>query len=70
MIVVRTVHFAATAITAGALTFRTVVAGPAFRSAGDAGKAIDAQVRPAGLERSCRGRLSPARSGSPCRRSR
>ncbi len=45
MIVVRTVHFAATAITAGALTFRTVVAGPAFRSAGDAGKAIDAQVR-------------------------
>src|SRR5258708_34518513 len=45
MIVVRTVHFAATAITAGALTFRTVVAGPALRAAREAGAVIDAQVR-------------------------
>jgi copper resistance protein D len=46
MIVVRTVHFAATAITAGALTFRAVVAGPDFRTPHDAGAVIDAQVRP------------------------
>jgi copper resistance protein D len=45
VIVVRMVHFAATAITAGALTFRAVVAGPASRSAGEAGAVIDAQVR-------------------------
>jgi copper resistance protein D len=45
MVIVRTVHFAATAITAGALTFRAVVAGPAVGSADEAGKAIDAQVR-------------------------
>lgn len=45
MIVVRTVHFAATAITAGALTFRAVVAGPAHLAAGEAGAVIDAQVR-------------------------
>jgi putative copper resistance protein D len=46
MIAVRTVHFAATAITAGALTFRAVVAGPDFRAAREAGAVIDAQVRP------------------------
>lgn len=45
MALVRTIHFAATAIIAGALTFRAVVAGPAFRSTPEAGKTIDAQVR-------------------------
>jgi copper resistance protein D len=34
LIVIRTIHFAATAVTAGALIFRTVVAGPAARHAG------------------------------------
>src|SRR5437764_14374 len=39
MIVTRTVHFAASATTAGALTFRAFVAGPA------AGALIDRQIR-------------------------
>ncbi len=45
MTVIRAIHFAATAITAGALTFRAVVAEPPFRSARKAGAMIDAQVR-------------------------
>jgi copper resistance protein D len=45
MTVVRAIHFAAAAVTAGTLTFRAVVAGPAFRSAGEASAVIDAQIR-------------------------
>jgi copper resistance protein D len=45
MTVVRAIHFAATAIVAGTLTFRAVVAEPAGRSAREADAKIDAQVR-------------------------
>jgi copper resistance protein D len=45
MTVVRSIHFAATAITAGTLMFRAVVAGPAFRSAPEARAMVDARVR-------------------------
>lgn len=45
MTVVRAIHFAATAIVAGTLTFRAVVAEPPDRSAREAGAKIDAQVR-------------------------
>ena len=44
MIVARTVHFAASAITAGALVFRGFVAGPALRAAAAAAP-IDKQLR-------------------------
>jgi len=45
MTLVRAIHFAATAITAGTLTFRVVVAEPAFPSAQEAGVLVNAQVR-------------------------
>jgi putative copper resistance protein D len=45
MAVIRAVHFAATAITAGTFTFRAIVAEPAFRSAQEARAMIDTQVR-------------------------
>src|SRR5258708_36699301 len=45
MTLVRAIHFAATAITAGTLTFRAVVAEPAFPSAQEAGVLVNAQVR-------------------------
>jgi putative copper resistance protein D len=45
MAVIRAIHFAATAITAGTLTFRTVVAEPVFRSAREPRAGMDAQVR-------------------------
>ena len=45
MIVTRAVHFAATAIVAGALTFRGVVAVPALRAVPPACALIDRQVR-------------------------
>jgi putative copper resistance protein D len=45
MIVVRTIHFAATAVTAGALIFRAVVAEPASRSRRDASAIVEAQIR-------------------------
>jgi copper resistance protein D len=44
MTVVRAIHFAATAIVAGTLTFRAVVAEAPYRSAREAGAKIDAQV--------------------------
>jgi len=44
MTVVRAIHFTATAIVAGTLTFRAAVAEPAYRSAGEAGAKIDALV--------------------------
>jgi putative copper resistance protein D len=43
--VVRAVHFAATAIVAGALTFRAAVAEPAYRSTRKASATIDARIR-------------------------
>jgi copper resistance protein D len=45
MTVVRAIHFAATAIAAGTLTFRAVVAEPAFRAVSKASAMIDAQIR-------------------------
>ena len=45
MVVTRTVHFAASAITAGALIFRGFVAEPALRAAPTAGALVDKQVR-------------------------
>jgi putative copper resistance protein D len=45
MTLVRAVHFAATAITAGTLTFRAAIAEPACRAAREAASAIDAQMR-------------------------
>jgi putative copper resistance protein D len=45
MTVVRGTHFAATAVTAGTLTFRAFVVVPAFRSAQEASGAVDAQIR-------------------------
>ncbi|SHL95387.1 putative copper resistance protein D [Bradyrhizobium lablabi] len=45
MIVVRTIHFAATAVTAGALMFRGVVAEPALRSQRDASAIVDSRIR-------------------------
>jgi putative copper resistance protein D len=45
MTVIRAIHFGATAVTAGTLSFRAVVAEPAFRSAQETGVMIDAQVR-------------------------
>jgi copper resistance protein D len=45
MTIVRAIHFAATAIVAGALTFRAAVAEPAYRCARGAGAQIDAQIR-------------------------
>jgi putative copper resistance protein D len=45
MIVTRTVHFAASAITAGALVFRGFVAEPALRAAPPAAASIDKQLR-------------------------
>ena len=45
MIVTRTVHFAASAITAGALVFRGFVAEPALRAAPQAAALIDKQLR-------------------------
>ena len=44
MTVVRAIHFTATAIVAGTLTFRAAVAEPAYRSAREAGAKIDALV--------------------------
>ncbi len=45
MIVVRAIHFAATAVTAGALMFRAVVAGPALRCQRDASAFVESQIR-------------------------
>jgi putative copper resistance protein D len=45
MIVVRAIHFAATAVTAGALMFRAVVAEPALRSQRDASAIVEWQIR-------------------------
>jgi putative copper resistance protein D len=45
MIVVRAIHFAATAVTAGALMFRAVVAEPALRSQGEASAIVEWQIR-------------------------
>jgi copper resistance protein D len=45
MAAIRAIHFAATAIIAGTLMFRAVVAEPAFRSAREAQATIDAHVR-------------------------
>jgi putative copper resistance protein D len=45
MIVIRTVHFAASATIAGALMFRDFVAGPALRTVPAAGALIDRQIR-------------------------
>jgi len=45
MTVVRAIHFAATAIVAGTLTFRWAIAEPAHRCEREAGAKIDAQVR-------------------------
>jgi len=45
MIVVRAIHFAATAVTAGALIFRAVVAEPALRSQRQAGAIVQSQIR-------------------------
>jgi putative copper resistance protein D len=44
LVVIRTIHFAATAMTAGTLIFRTVVAAPALRSTEGATKAIRQQA--------------------------
>jgi len=45
MVVVRAVHFAATATTAGALMFRAMVAEPALRSESKTGVVVDRQIR-------------------------
>jgi copper resistance protein D len=45
MIVVRAIHFAATAVTAGALIFRAVVAEPALRCQRDASAILEQQIR-------------------------
>jgi copper resistance protein D len=45
MIVVRAIHFAATAVTAGALIFRAVVAEPALRSQHQASAIVRTQIR-------------------------
>ena len=45
MIVVRAIHFAATAVTAGALMFRAVVAEPALRCQRDASAILEQQIR-------------------------
>jgi putative copper resistance protein D len=45
MIVVRAIHFAASAVTAGALMFRAVVAEPALRSQRDASAIVQSQIR-------------------------
>ena len=45
IVAVRAVHFTATAVTAGALMFRAVVAEPALRSAGKVSAELDAQIR-------------------------
>src|SRR5216684_6202170 len=44
MIVVRAIHFAATAVTAGALMFRAVVAEPGLRSSREAGAIVESQI--------------------------
>jgi len=46
LVVIRTIHFATTAMTAGTLIFRTVVAAPALRSTQGATKAIRQQTLP------------------------
>src|SRR5260370_27142316 len=45
MIVVRPIHFAATAVTAGALMFRAAVAEPALRSRREASAIVESQIR-------------------------
>jgi putative copper resistance protein D len=45
MIVVRAIHFAATAVTAGALIFRAVAAEPALRSRREASAIVERQIR-------------------------
>jgi putative copper resistance protein D len=45
IVAVRAVHFTATAVVAGALLFRAVVAEPALRSAREVSAALDAQIR-------------------------
>ena len=45
MAVIRAIHFAATAMTAGALIFRAAVAEPALRATKQPATAIDAQIR-------------------------
>jgi len=45
VVVVRAVHFAATATTAGALMFRAVVADPALRGEDKAGRVVDNRIR-------------------------
>jgi putative copper resistance protein D len=45
IVAVRAVHFAATAVTAGALMFRAVVAEPALRSTHKVSAELDAQIR-------------------------
>src|SRR3979409_10116 len=45
LIVVRAIHFAATAVTAGCLVFRTVVAEPVLRSDQAAAKRLQGQTR-------------------------
>jgi putative copper resistance protein D len=45
MIVVRAIHFAATAVTAGALIFRAVVAEPALRCQRDTSAILEQQIR-------------------------
>jgi putative copper resistance protein D len=44
MIVVRAIHFAATAVTAGALMFRALVADPGLRSRREAGAIVESQI--------------------------
>src|SRR6516164_3275222 len=45
LVLTRAIHFAATAITAGALIFRCLVAEPALREAPSAAPLLDKQVR-------------------------
>jgi putative copper resistance protein D len=45
MIVVRAIHFAASAVTAGALIFRAIVAEPALRSRREASAIVEQQIR-------------------------
>lgn len=45
VVIARAVHFASTALLAGALIFRAVVADPALHGAGEAGAVVDARVR-------------------------
>ena len=66
LVVIRAIHFAATAITAGVLIFRAVVAEPAPDSAGAARVVVMAQLFvPHGS--ASQSPWHPVRSGSCCR---